>query len=186
MAKSTSFICLNLSLLFCLVSATYYSRMGPTQMGLGEEKFTHLHFYFHDVVFGPNPTTVIVAEPNGKVNDSVPFGSVVAIEDPLTTGPERDSKEVGKAQGVYASISQEDVGFLMVITMSFTDGEFNGSAISVLGRNMILTEPVREMPIVGGTGAFRFARGYTRARFYSVNYTTLDAVVEYDVFINHY
>ncbi|KAL2320892.1 hypothetical protein Fmac_029861 [Flemingia macrophylla] len=186
MAKSTFFMCLNLSLLFSLVTATYYSGLASTLMGLGEEKFTHLHFYFHDIVTGPNRSVMVVAEPNGKVIDTLPFGSVVAMDDPLTTGPERHSKVVGKAQGLYASISLEETGLMMVMTMAFTDGEFNGSTISVLGRNMIMSEPVREMPIIGGTGAFRFARGYARGKFYSIDFTKGDATVEYDIFVNHY
>ncbi|KAL2320891.1 hypothetical protein Fmac_029860 [Flemingia macrophylla] len=186
MAKSTFFICFNLSLVFSLVTATYYSSLGPTLMGLGEDKFTHLHFYYHDIVSGPNPSMMLVAEPNGKAIDTLPFGTVVAMDDPLTTGPERDSKVVGKAQGLYASISQGELGLMMVMTMAFTDGEFNGSTISVLGRNMIMSESVREMPIIGGTGAFRFARGYAQTKFYSVDFTKGDATVEYNIFVNHY
>ncbi|XP_014495544.1 dirigent protein 2 [Vigna radiata var. radiata] len=186
MANSTIFLCLNLSLLISLVTATYYQSLAPTLMGFREDKFTHLHFFFHDVVTGPNPSMVIVAEPNGKAKDALPFGTVVAMDDPLTAGPEPNSKLVGKAQGIYTSISQAEMGLMMVMTMAFTDGDFNGSSISVLARNMIMSEPVREMAIVGGTGAFRFARGYAQARFHSVDFSKGDAIVEYDVFVNHY
>ena len=75
---------------------------------------------------------------------------------------------------------------MMVMTMAFTDGHFNGSTLSILGRNMIMSEPIREMAIVGGTGAFRFVRGYAQAKFYSVDYTKGDAIVEYDIFVFHY
>ncbi|RDX58397.1 Dirigent protein 2, partial [Mucuna pruriens] len=185
MAKSRALVlsllmCLNL---LCVVKGSYYSSLAPTLLGFREEKLTHLHFYFHDVVTGPNPSMVIVAEPNGKAKDSLPFGTVVAMDDPLTAGPEPDSKLVGKAQGIYTSISQEEMALMMVMTMAFTEGEFNGSSISVLARNMIMSEPVREMAIVGGTGAFRFARGYAQAKFYSVDFTKGDAVVEYDNFL---
>lgn len=186
MAKSIFFTCLNLSLLFSMVTATYYSSLAPTLLGFSEEKFTHMHFYFHDIVTGPKPSMVFVAEPNGKAKDSLPFGTTAAMDDPLTVGPERDSKLIGKAQGLYSSISQEEMGLLMVMTMAFTEGEFNGSTLSVLSRNMIMSEPVREMAIVGGTGAFRFASGYAQAKFYSVDFTKGDAIVEYDVFIKHY
>nr|A0A1V1FH01.1 RecName: Full=Pterocarpan synthase 1; Short=GePTS1; AltName: Full=Dirigent protein; Flags: Precursor [Glycyrrhiza echinata]BAX03553.1 pterocarpan synthase [Glycyrrhiza echinata] len=188
MAKSTTFfISLTLPfLLLSVVTATYYQSMSPTVLGFQEEKFTHLHFYFHDVVTGPKPSMVIVAEPNGKAKNSLPFGTVVAMDDPLTVGPESDSKLVGKAQGIYTSISQEEMGLMMVMTMAFSDGEFNGSTLSILARNMIMSEPVREMAIVGGTGAFRFARGYAQAKFYSVDFTKGDAIVEYDIFVFHY
>ncbi|PNX86623.1 disease resistance response protein [Trifolium pratense] len=155
-------------------------------LGFQEEKFTHLHFYFHDIVTGQKPSMVFVAEPNGKIDGTLPFGTVVAMDDPLTSGPERDSKLIGKAQGIYTSISQGEMGLMMVMTMAFTHGDFNGSTLSILGRNMILTEPLREMPIVGGTGAFRFVRGYTQAKFHSVDYSTGDATVEYDIFVFHY
>ncbi|KAK7396328.1 hypothetical protein VNO78_17248 [Psophocarpus tetragonolobus] len=186
MGKWSLVMCLKLCLVWSLGTATYYQSLTPTLMGFREEKFTHLHFYFHDVVSGPNPSMVIVAEPNGKVKDALAFGTVVAMDDPLTVGPEADSKVVGKAQGIYASISQEEMGLMMVMTMAFTHGDFNGSTISVLARNMIMSQPVREMAIVGGTGAFRFARGYAQAKFHSVDFSKGDAIVEYDLFVNHY
>ncbi|CAK8543405.1 unnamed protein product [Lathyrus sativus] len=194
MAKSSSFsitflISLNLTFLSIVSFATatkYYQSLSPTMLAFQEEKFTHLHFYFHDIVSGPKPSMVFVAEPNGKVENALPFGTVVAMDDPLTAGPERDSKLVGKAQGIYTSISQEEMGLMMVMTMAFSDGDFNGSTLSILGRNMIVSEAVREMAIVGGTGAFRFVRGYAQAKFFSVDFTTGDATVEYDIFVFHY
>lgn len=46
--------------------------------------------------------------------------------------------------------------------------------------------PVREMPVVGGSGLFRFARGYAQAKTHSIDFKTGNAVVEYDVFVLHY
>ncbi|XP_057450424.1 pterocarpan synthase 1-like [Lotus japonicus] len=195
MAKSkalmpTFFISLNLIFLFSsVVTASYSKTISPTLLGFREEKLTHLHFYFHDIVAGPNPSMVIVAEPNGKAPNSLPFGTVVAMDDPLTEGPERDSKLVGTAQGIYTSISQntpDDMGLMMVMTLAFSEGEFNGSTLCMMGRNMIMRYPVREMAIVGGTGAFRLARGHTEGKFHSVDFTTGDATVEYDVYVYHY
>ena len=50
----------------------------------------------------------------------------------------------------------------------------------MLGRDAILFT-VREMPIVGGSSVFRFARGYTQARTYMPDTKTKDVVVESDV-----
>ena len=71
----------------------------------------------------------------------------------------------------------------MTVTYSFTRGRFNGSSLSVVGRNPIMSE-VREMPVVGGTGVFRFARGYCFARTYSMD--QMDAVIGSNVTVLHY
>ncbi|KAL9857395.1 Dirigent protein 11 [Arabidopsis thaliana] len=73
-------------------------------------------------------------------------------------------------------------GFTMVFNFVFTEGEFNGSTAALYGRNPILLEE-RELPIIGGTGDFRFARGYALPKTYKV--VNIDAVVEYNVFIWH-
>ncbi|PNX59691.1 disease resistance response protein, partial [Trifolium pratense] len=64
--------------------------------------------------------------------------------------------------------------------------DFNGSTLSILGSNMFMIEPIREMSIVGGTGAFHVVRGYAQAKFHSVDYSKGDAIVEYDMFVFHY
>lgn len=106
------------------------------------------------------------------------------IDDPLTEGTEHGSKVVGRAQGMYASPSKKDAALLMVVNFVFLEGKYNGSAVTILGRNPVL-ETVREMPVVGGSGIFRFSRGYVLAKTVRFNQNTGDAVVEYDVYIRH-
>ncbi|KAI3407249.1 Dirigent protein, partial [Psidium guajava] len=151
----------------------------PREHGLKKEKLSHLHFYFHDTVSGRNPTAVLVTEAKMTNTSATRFGSVYVIDDPLTKGPKMSSKIVGRAQGIYSSASLNDLGLLMVQNYVFTQGKYNGSTLSVLGRNAVLSN-VREMPIVGGSGLFRFARGYAQARTHTVNFQTGDAVVEYN------
>ncbi|CAH8392420.1 unnamed protein product [Eruca vesicaria subsp. sativa] len=146
------------------------------------EKLTHLHFYFHDVITGDKPTAIRVAARPGTNSSSVSFGVVLIADDPLTEGPDPSSKEVGRAQGMYASTDMNILSFTMVFNLVFTEGEFNGSTVAMYGRNPIMSK-VREMPIIGGTGAFRFARGYAQAR--TNKHVGLNAVVEYNVFIWH-
>ncbi|EYU46052.1 hypothetical protein ABFS82_04G077600 [Erythranthe guttata] len=143
------------------------------------EKTTHLHFYFHDIVSGPHPTAVTVAGTKNK------FGATAVIDDPLTENPDPGSKVVGRAQGIYATSSKDTVSLLMVLNFVFVEGVYNGSALSVLGRNRFL-EPVRELPVLGGTGIFRFARGYALAKTVTFDVGTGDAVVEYNVFVLHH
>ncbi|KAF8019832.1 hypothetical protein BT93_G0506 [Corymbia citriodora subsp. variegata] len=157
----------------------------PRELGLKKEKLSQLHFYFHDIVSGRNPTAVRVAEAKMTNSSATGFGAVVMIDDPLTEGPEMSSKEVGRAQGIYALASQNDVGLLMVQNYVFSEGKYNGSTLSVLGRNAVFSG-VREMPIVGGSGLFRFARGYVRAKTHEFDLKTGDACVEYNVYVFHY
>ncbi|XP_058088339.1 dirigent protein 22-like [Magnolia sinica] len=154
-------------------------------VGFGKEKMSHLHFYFHDIVSGPNPTAVQVAAAASTMKSPTFFGAVVMIDDPLTEGPDPKSKLVGRAQGLYALASQQEAGLLMVMNFAFMGGKFNGSTLSILGRNTVFSK-VREMPVVGGSGLFRFARGYAQAHTHTLNLTTGDAIVEYNVYVIHY
>ncbi|KAF5729300.1 dirigent protein 22-like isoform X1 [Tripterygium wilfordii] len=145
------------------------------------EKRTDLHFYFHDVVDGKNPTAMrIVTPPSEAVGG---FGATFMADDPLTEGPEPTSKLVGRAQGVYALASQHEIGLLMVMTFAFVEGTSNGSTLSILGRNLIF-DTVREMPVVGGTGLFRYAQGYALAKTVRLTETG-NAVVEYNISVIH-
>lgn len=152
-------------------------------MGLKKEKLSHFRIYWHDIVTGRNATSIQVVQPSNI--SSTGFGIISMIDDPLTEGPKLSSKMVGRAQGFYALSSQEEIGLLMSMNFAFTQGKYNGSTITVLGRNIVLNK-VREMPVIGGSGLFRFARGYVEARTHTFNQKTGDAIVEYTCYVLHY
>ncbi|KAH1083831.1 hypothetical protein J1N35_023592 [Gossypium stocksii] len=106
------------------------------------------------------------------------------MDDPLIEKPMPTSKLVGRAQGIYAFASQSDFGLLIVVNFVFSDGIYNGSAISVLARNAVL-DAVREMQIVRAGRIFRFAHGYALAKTVQLNKNG-DAIVEYNVTVVHF
>ncbi|KAL8159476.1 hypothetical protein V2J09_001013 [Rumex salicifolius] len=184
MASQTQLVSLISLLLTAVTSAASYATTTAHNPSRKPERQTHLRLYWHDIVSGPHPTAVnIVKPPPPKSNSSAPsfFGAVAMIDDPLTVGPDVTSKQVGRAQGLYALSEQVGSGILMVMNFAFMDGEYNGSTIAVMGRNEVANK-VREMPVVGGSGVFRFARGYVQARTHTFNLKTGDATVEYNCY----
>ncbi|KAJ8435586.1 hypothetical protein Cgig2_021740 [Carnegiea gigantea] len=166
-----SFFFLLLLLLPTTQASTFAQPLPTTTLAKSTQKLTKLHFYFHDKPNGPNPTSVIIARPPNQT--TIGFGTLVMIDDLLTEGPETGSRLVGRAQGMYAESSQRG------------SGKYSGSTISILGRYPVpLSE--REMPVVGGSGAFRFARGYALAKTYKYDPKTGVAVSEYNVFVLHF
>ncbi|KAB2006782.1 hypothetical protein ERO13_D11G331700v2 [Gossypium hirsutum] len=178
--------------LFSLISSlaalepnTFSRHLSPSSLGLKKkEKLSHLHFYFHDIVAGENATAVRVAKAKTTTETS-PFGAVAVIDDPLTVSPDIGSKMVGKAQGIYALTSKTEASLLMAYNFAFMEGKYNGSSLGVMGRNPVFSA-VREMPVIGGSGVFRFARGYAEARTHAFDLKTGNAVVEYNVYVFHY
>ncbi|KAL9173774.1 hypothetical protein ABFS82_02G011200 [Erythranthe guttata] len=158
------------------VYCKYYSKSVPYEPVRLQK--TNLRFYLHDILSGPNPTAVPIVRPNQ-------FGALVAIDDPLTEGPEITSKKIGNARGMYILASQgTDLTLVLYVDLGFTTGEFNGSSLSVLSRNPILENP-REMAVVGGRGRFRQASGFITVKTQYLNTTTGDAVLEYNVEVVH-
>ncbi|CAL0326230.1 unnamed protein product [Lupinus luteus] len=149
---------------------------------LPSEKLTHLHFYYHDIRNNQNPTIVqIINTPKGVLNG---FGTTFVMDDAMTEGPELSSKKVGRAQGLFALASLHDLRMTMLTNFAFTEGIFAGSTLSMLGGNPI-SEQNREMPIVGGTGVFRFARGYAIANSVTSISTQEHFIVEYNITVYH-
>ncbi|XP_031473080.1 dirigent protein 1-like [Nymphaea colorata] len=188
MAPTSSKFCVLLSLTLFQLHLVSGGRLAngssPLNQGL-EEKTTTIHFFFHDIIVGEEPTAEKVAEVEMSKTSMTGFGMVALFDDPLTEGPDATSKLIGRAQGLYASASQNDLSLLMVLNYVFLEGEYNGSSLSILGRNSIFSS-TREMPVIGGTGMFRLARGYALAKTYSLDLLTGNAVVEYNVTVIHY
>ncbi|CAL1398055.1 unnamed protein product [Linum trigynum] len=149
--------------------------------GTGPDTVTNLQFYFHDTPSGSNPTAVQVVKPVATASDSNSFfGAVVMVDDPLTETSDAGSMLVGRAQGMYTFSSQNESAIIMSMSLGFTDGPYNGSSLSVMGKNMVMN-PTRELPVLGGTGMFRMARGYAVLKTVTFNTTSGDAVVNYNV-----
>jgi len=73
----------------------------------------------------------------------------------------------------------------MVLNFVFTEGKYNGSTLSLLGRNAVFFG-IREMSIIGGSRAFRFAREYAQAKTHTFDLKTGNVVVDYNVYVLHY
>ncbi|XP_022884534.1 dirigent protein 19-like [Olea europaea var. sylvestris] len=183
------FYIFTISLLFSSVSGKlqddFAAEIDAKVLGFRKEKLTHFRVYWHDILSGQKPTSIQIVKPPSSVLASSGFGIVSMIDNPLTVGPELKSKLVGRAQGFYALASQEELGLLMTMNFVFDEGKYNGSTITVMGRNAVLNK-VREMPVIGGSGLFRFARGYVEARTHTFDLKTGDATVEYNVYVLHY
>ncbi|KAI3966066.1 hypothetical protein MKW92_040603 [Papaver armeniacum] len=152
---------------------------------IGTEKVTRLDFYHHETSSNEDPTVVKMAEaPTTKDSPSF-FGLLGMTDNILTEGPERNSTYLGRAQGLLAASSREEFTLVMATSFVFKEGNFKGSNLSVLGRNPFM-DSERELPVVGGTGAFRFGRGFAVVKTHWVNATTHDLIEQYHVTIMHY
>ncbi|KAL2937176.1 Dirigent protein 23 [Bienertia sinuspersici] len=151
----------------------------------GHERKTVLQFYFHDIVTGDPPSVALIAQPkDANQSTSSTFGSLFMADDALTVSPDPNSKLVGRAQGLLGSAAQEEQSLIMGLSFGFVDGVYNGSTVVIFGQNSVMN-PVREFPVVGGTGVFRMARGYAIAQTYSADLTTFNAIVRYIVTVFH-
>ncbi|CAG7882496.1 unnamed protein product [Brassica rapa] len=186
MANLILIITSHIFLLAAIVSAgkgeNFAKNIDRKHLGLRKEKLTFFRVYWHDIQSGSNPSSVVLRPP---LSNSSFFGAVTMIDNRLTTAVSVNSTLVGQAQGMYAGTGQHEASALMVMNFAFKTGKYNGSTISILGRNAVFTK-VREMPVIGGSGLFRFARGYVEARTKWLNVKTGDATVEYSCYVLHY
>ena len=168
------------------ISAEYTGFVGtldPKSIGIKHKKtLSHFRFYWHEVFTGENPTAVRIIPSLLKYNTTTFFGTLGVYDNALTVGPEVYSKVVGKAEGLFASTSQTQVDILQIFNFALTQGKYNGSTITFAGR-MSQSEKVRELPIVGGSGVFKFATGYMETSSLSFDPQTRDNTFQFDVYI---
>nr|XP_010910740.1 dirigent protein 2-like [Elaeis guineensis] len=146
---------------------------------LAEGKKAHLHFYVHVTLTGPAATSFIVASIN---NDSSSFGDVVVSDNPLTEGPDPGSKLIGRAETLDVIASLASRSALTATNFVFTEGKYNGSSLTVLGRDVVRGSPDRT--IIGGSGRYRMARGFMVGKI--IKATGISAVEEVDMYVFHY
>ncbi|CAI9108326.1 OLC1v1007896C1 [Oldenlandia corymbosa var. corymbosa] len=150
-----------------------------------KSKLTKLHFFVHDNVTADNPTSVLIAPSNTNNSASIAFGSTYAMDAPITLDSDPSSELIGRAQGTFTFAGQAEPVLSMAINLVFTEGDFKGSSLSILGNNPI-SHDYREMPILGGTGVFCMARGIATVDTVTVDIAKLNDILEYHAIIQHY
>lgn len=95
-------------------------------------------------------------------NDSS-FGEVGALDDELRAGPNTTSRIIGRYRGVFVGTDlADDEDYESAVTIVFEAGsEHRGSTMSLQGQYRFPGEDTVERAIVGGTGKFRMAQGYS-------------------------
>ncbi|MQM14788.1 hypothetical protein Taro_047724 [Colocasia esculenta] len=173
-------------LFFFLLIVTFASgEAGDYGLHPRTEKTTHLQLYFHELNFGPDATVIRVAQAPTTDKFVTAFGAVNIVDDMMKAGPDTTSRLVGRFQGVFVPASQTEFAALAMANVVFVDGTYNGSSLTILGRNSIFAT-VREMPIVGGSGHFRLARGYALLKTRVNDPNTGLVIVQYNVTVVHY
>ncbi|XP_078172953.1 dirigent protein 11-like [Carex rostrata] len=139
-------------------------------------KKAHLHFYFHEILSGPDATVMtVVKAPN---TDSFTFGAIAVIDDMLREGQDENSTLIGRAQGIVGVVGRDE-SLETVLNFIFTEEKYNGSTLAVYGR--IMRDAAIERAVIGGTGMFRLAKGYSLAKPVLTYATKL--VYEFDVYV---
>jgi hypothetical protein len=147
----------------------------------GEQGLTHIHMYMHEATAGPNATVIAVVPswPGGNTT----FGMIDLLDSQLRDGPDpSNSSLLGRFQGIvaYAGLVAPP-GMQSAISFVFTAGEHAGSMLVMVG-TVLSFEADYERAVVGGTGAFRLARGYCVMRIVS-NPTPESTVYEVNLFL---
>lgn len=147
-----------------------------------KEKIVKLHFFLQDVLGEPNATVHEVARAQITSDSSTSFGQVRVLDDLITAEADRNSEKLGRAQGMITLSGLDESAITMNLNFYFTSGEYSGSTLCVVGRNPISSKN-RELPVVGGTGIFRMARGYSISNTYSYDAATNYGVLEYTTYV---
>jgi len=183
-AMTTQFVILSLlvscnTLIYANAEDTgFVGSLDHKALGLKKkDKVSHFRFYFHETFTGSNATTVFVVPPLPQYSSTSSFGAIGVMDNVLTAGPERTSKVVGRVEALAAATSQTEFNLLIFFNFILTQGKYNGSTITVLGRNRTSLK-VREIPVVGGTG---YAE--TNTIFFDPQ---TRSTIEYNIYVSHY
>ncbi|CAM0879084.1 unnamed protein product [Alopecurus aequalis] len=140
-----------------------------------------IRFYLYETGEDTDKTVFDVLPPLQGGNTT--FGIVRMFDNVLRDGPDpSNSTLLGRFQGF---IDFTGIGSLpgkqSVVAFVFTSGKYNGSTLVITGIVQMIDGAI-ERPIVGGTGVFRMARGFSRVS-YVWKPTTVTTVYEVNLFV---
>ncbi|KAA0049549.1 dirigent protein 11-like [Cucumis melo var. makuwa] len=171
---------------FLLLSilALYFSNGFPNLFN-PQPNQTNLVVYVHDYFTGEDASAITVGGRKGPESSVLEFGTVIVVDDPVTEGPKIESREIGRAQGMYINSQSDGKGLYMVFSLIFSGGEFGGSSLEIQGSDLFTTKE-REFGVVSGTGFFRFVKGFGIMQTESMDLVNLRAVIKLNITVKHY
>lgn len=145
---------------------------------------TKLQIYIHAdfKTDSDNQTVYQVATAKITSQSSSNFGRILVIDNPLTTGPDPGSKFLGRYEGTNAYSDFNEAAANMNMNIIFSGGEYDGSTISILGRQPV-NDKVRVLSVIGGTRVFRLAKGVLLASTYSTDPLTQIGTYVYVIYV---
>lgn len=168
-----------LHVLTLLAAAIISMAAGDDTAGL-----THLHLYIHETA---NASTASLSTGSQQPSGDNPwFGTMGAIDDELRDGPDPASQYLGVAQGmrVQADLGSPAAWSCTIVILAFTEGDYAGSTLVVDGRGADDGEAVVvERGVVGGTGRFRRATGYSLMSKFENTTASNSVVFEMDLYV---
>ncbi|KAF3970005.1 hypothetical protein CMV_006251 [Castanea mollissima] len=108
-------------------------------------KETNMMFYMQDWETGANATATPVASIPHKRWWILGFGTIFATDDKLTVAIERNSSEVGRAHGIYVNSTLDGSNLHLLMSLVFTNKEYNGSTLELQGTDRLYQKEKREM-----------------------------------------
>uniref|UniRef100_A0A3B6MLT8 Dirigent protein n=1 Tax=Triticum aestivum TaxID=4565 RepID=A0A3B6MLT8_WHEAT len=169
--------------IFYLLAAVLAATTGTLVAGAGDDGTTHIRLYIHETFSGANATAVHVTD--SPLGGNSTYGTLSVFDDELRQGSDAASQLVGRAQGITMQADLQDSGvFSTLLTMlSFTDGGYKGSTLVLSGRVDFGPDgkAAAERAVVGGTGRFRLARGYSLMSKFGTTSST--AVLKLDLYV---
>ncbi|KAK6135546.1 hypothetical protein DH2020_030717 [Rehmannia glutinosa] len=145
----------------------YFKKLNPEKTTL-----TKLEIYIH-AYFATSENQTVFQVASSEITSQSPstFGRILVIDNPLTVTSDPGSEYLGQYQGMNAYSDFTESAANMNMNMFFTGGEYDGSSMSILGRQPV-NEEVRVLSVIGGTGFFRLAKGVVLASTLSLDLVT--------------
>lgn len=150
----------------------------------------------NNIVNGGNNLPFVTAGqlPSGATLQKLLFGSLTVIDDELTEGHVLGSAVVGKAQGFYLASSLDGTSQTMAVTVLLHGGgggdhhqEVVEDTISFFGVHRTAS-PESQITVVGGTGKYENAKGYTTVETLHPEdqHTTdgVDTILQFSVYLS--
>ncbi|GER50859.1 disease resistance-responsive (dirigent-likeprotein) family protein [Striga asiatica] len=134
---------------------------------------TKLQIYIHADFLVHSKTQTVFEVASCDITAESPgfYGRVYVIDNPLTVTADPGSEYLGRYQGTNVYSDFREPAANMNMAMTFEGGIYEGSTISIFGRQPV-NEEVRVLSVVGGTGIFRLAKGVVLARTVSLDSIT--------------